>query len=348
MYDDYSFCEIRVSDKPGIKELNAFLAAEGIKPDANLDYTVGLYDEDRNLMATGSCFANTLRCLAVDTSRQGEGLLSKVLTHLIDYQMERGISHLFLYTKTDKAFFFADLGFTEIARVDGLVSFMENRRDGFSSYLRELSKQKRGGGAAALVMNCNPFTLGHRCLVEKAAADNETAHLFVVSEDASFFPFKDRYELVRQGCADLKNVVLHETGSYIISNAVFPSYFLEDEESAIKAQAKLDVALFKKIAAALGVVTRYVGEEPFSKVTRIYNEIMAAELPQAGIDCAVIPRKEMYGEPISASRVRRLLREERLPEVRPLVPGTTFDYLLSPAGRQVIKKLKEAEAVTHY
>lgn len=347
MYD-YYISEIRPSDRQATEEMHALLAAEGIRPDANLDYTVGLYDDNGVLAATGSCYANTLRCLAVSGGRQGEGLLAKILTHLIDYQMRRGNSHLFVYTKTDKAFFFTDLGFTEIARVDGLVSFMENRRDGFASYLKRLAEQRREGRAAALVMNCNPFTLGHRWLAEKAAAENDTVHLFVVSEDRSFFPFKDRYELVRKGCADLKNIVLHETGSYMISSAVFPSYFLEDDQTVIRAQAKLDVTLFKKIAAALGVSARYVGEEPFSKVTRIYNEIMSEELPLAGIACVIIPRKEESGEPISASRVRALLREDNLEAVRAKVPETTFDYLTSPAGREVIEKLKAAASVTHY
>lgn len=347
MYD-YRIHEILFSDKRARRELEALLTSEKIKLDANLDYTIGLYDENEDLVATGSCFANTLRCLAVDSSHQGEGIMSKVLTHLIDYQMQRGISHLFLYTRIDKSPLFADLGFTEIARAGELVSFMENRRDGFSSYLKELSGTKKDESSAALVMNCNPFTLGHRWLIEKTATENSTAHIFVVSEDASFFPFKDRYELVKAGCADLKNVILHKTGSYMISSAVFPSYFFEDDSSVIKAQAKLDVTLFSKIAWTLGIKARYVGEEPYSKVTRIYNEIMSELLPLAGIRCVIIPRKEMDGEPISASQVRRLLREDRLTEAGALVPATTYDYLRSSAGQEIIKKLKEVQTVTHY
>lgn len=346
MYD-YYFSEIRASDKYATQELLALLAAEGIRLDANLDYTVGMYDSNDKLTATGSCFANTLRCMAVDKSSQGEGLLCKVLTYLIDYEMQQGNSHLFVYTKTDKSVFFADLGFTEIARVDGLVSFMENRKNGFSRYLKELAERNRGE-SAAVVVNCNPFTLGHRWLIEKAAAENEILHVFVVSEDMSFFPFNDRLELVKKGCADLNNVVIHETGSYMISSAVFPSYFLEDDSSIIEAQAELDIALFQKIASALDIKARYVGEEPFSKVTKIYNEIMEKKLPQFGVKCVIIPRKEMDGVPISASHVRMLLREDRLEEARELLPASTFEYLLSPAGQLVIKKLKEAQTVKHY
>ena len=75
--------------------------------------------------------------------------------------------HLFLYTKVKSSKFFGDLGFYEIARVEDTLVFMENRRDGFGAYLRDLEKTRTGGKSAALVMNANPFTLGHQYLVEK-------------------------------------------------------------------------------------------------------------------------------------------------------------------------------------
>lgn len=55
---------------------------------------------------------------------------------------------------------------------------MENKRTGFSGYLNTLEKQKEEAPRmAALVMNANPFTLGHQYLVEKAAAENDLLHL---------------------------------------------------------------------------------------------------------------------------------------------------------------------------
>lgn len=347
MYD-YSLSEIRPSDRRGMAELDALLKREGIRRDAHLDYTVGLYDYDGNLVATGSCWANTLRCLAVDSAHQGEGLLNRVATHLVTFQLQRGNAHLFLYTKSGTAAFFADIGFHEIANVDGLVVFMENRRDGFSSFLENLATTRRAGRSAALVMNCNPFTCGHRALVERAAAENDAAHLFVVSEDASFFPFADRYELIRAGVADLANVVLHRTESYLVSQAVFPSYFLREERDVIGAQARLDAALFVRIAESLGVTRRYVGEEPFSEVTNIYNEIMREKLPEAGIELVVVPRKEAGDVPISASRVRQLIHDGHMDEVRALVPQTTFDYFATDAGRETVRRIREADAVVHY
>ncbi|MDR1649845.1 MAG: [citrate (pro-3S)-lyase] ligase [Synergistaceae bacterium] len=344
----YSMSEIRFADKRALTELDELLRGEKIKRDPNLDYIVGLYDGDDRLAATGACFANTLRCLAVSDAHRGEGLLNRVVSHLIERQSQRGNVHLFLYTKADKARFFMDLGFYEIARTSDETIFMENQKKGFSSFLEELAADRKNGNSAALVMNCNPFTLGHRYLVERAAAQNDAVHLFVVSEDVSFFPFTERYAMIGAGCSDLRSVVLHETRSYMISNAVFPSYFLKDEEAAIKAQARLDLILFAKIAHALGVTRRYVGEEPFSRVTRVYNETMRDELPGAGLECVVVPRKAVEGQPISASQVRQMLHDGRLDAVRSLVPQSTFDYLQTGAGQRTVERLRAALSVRHY
>ena len=84
--------------------------------------------------------------------------------------------------------------------------------------------------------------------------------------------------------------------------------------------------MFGKIAHVLGITVRYVGEEPFSQVTRLYNQILTQELPKLGIACRVIPRLEVEGEPVSASRVRSLLQQGDLKQVRELVPNSTFSF----------------------
>lgn len=197
---DYYISQIAHTDKTAIQNVTALLQAEGIRLDANLDYTCGMYDEEMNIIATGSCFSNTLRCLAVSSDHQGEGLMNQIISHLIEVQFERGNTHLFLYTKCSSAKFFGDLGFYEIARIDGQIVFMENRRTGFKNYLKKLENPQSAFATdrkiAALVMNANPFTLGHQYLVEKAARENDLLHLFIVSEDTSLVPFKTRKQLV--------------------------------------------------------------------------------------------------------------------------------------------------------
>jgi len=344
----YSISKVSPDDTRALGQVDALLRQEGIRRDGNLDYIAALYDEDYRVIATGSCFGNTLRCFAVSHAHQGEGLLNQVITHLIEVQYARGNLRLFLYTKIGSAKFFGDLGFYEIARVDGTLVFMENRRDGFNHYLKRLEKTRAEGKSAALVMNANPFTLGHQYLAETAAAACDTLHLFIVSEDKSLVPFAVRKELVRAGTAHLKNVVLHDSGPYIISSATFPSYFLKDEAAVIEGHARLDLEIFKKIAAALNVSARFVGEEPTSQVTGLYNQIMAEELPKAGIECRVIPRKESSGQIISASTVRRALQEGDMETFRRLVPPTTAAWFESPEAAPVLARIRDAENVVHY
>ncbi len=336
---------------PGNKRDNAqvdrLLAEEGIRRDDNLDYTCGLFDESWNLVATGSCFHNTLRCLAVSHTRQGEGLLNKVIGHLLDVQMQRGNTHLFLYTKPAAARFLADLGFFEIGRVPGKLVFMENRRGGFRRYCEGLER-KDGDRIAGIVMNANPFTLGHRHLVERAAKENDVVHLFVLSEEAGPIPFGVRKRLVKEGVADMKNVIVHDSGPYIISSATFPSYFLKEGDTVIRTQAELDLQIFGKIAAHLGIRRRYVGQERSSHVTALYNEIMLEKLPGLGVECIEIPRLESDGRVISASTVRQAIHDGRLEEIRDFLPATTYTFFAGEAGRAVCDAICREENVIHY
>lgn len=354
---DYYISQIYPSDKRANDEVDALLISEGIRRDANLDYTCGMYDDEMHIIATGSCFGNTLRCFAVSHEHQGEGLMNSIVSHLIEFQFSRGNTHLFLYTKCNSAKFFGDLGFYEIARIDGQIVFMENRKTGFQNYLRTFAKDALPEGLtaetptrkiAALVMNANPFTLGHQYLIEKVAAENDLLHLFIVSEDASLVPFKIRKQLVMKGTAHLKNICYHDSGPYIISNATFPSYFQKDENAVIESHAMLDLTVFTQIAKVLGITRRYVGEEPTSLVTGIYNRIMSEKLPEQGIECIVVPRKTCEDTPISASNVRLALQNGDYDTLSKLVPQTTLDYFKSPEAIPVIERIRQQENVIHY
>ena len=125
---EYGISQIYPTDRYSNDQIDKLLLAEGIRRDGNLDYTCGMYNDDMNIIATGSCFGNTLRCMAVSSAHQGEGLMNAIVSHLISYQYSRGNMHLFLYTKCDSAKFFGDLGFHEIVRIEGRIVFMENRR----------------------------------------------------------------------------------------------------------------------------------------------------------------------------------------------------------------------------
>ncbi len=374
---DYYISQISHTDKTAIQGVTALLNAEGIRLDANLDYTCGMYDDEMNIIATGSCFGNTLRCLAVSSEHQGEGLMNQIISHLIEVQFERGNTHLFLYTKCSSAKFFGDLGFYEIARIDEQIVFMENRRTGFKNYLKKLeessalqlqtlTKDTSANTAtlqsdnalpdtstadrkiAALVMNANPFTLGHQYLVEKAARENDLLHLFIVSEDASLVPFKVRKQLVMEGTAHLDNICYHDSGPYIISNATFPSYFQKDENAVIESHAMLDLTVFTEIAQTLGINRRYVGEEPTSLVTGIYNNIMSEKLPENGIECIIVPRKTDGKKAISASTVRQAIKDNDVDTLKKLVPESTLRYFESKEAKEVIERIRNSGNVIHY
>ena len=342
-----SLSEISPRDTRTQAQMDALLEQEGIRRDRNLDYSCGVFD-DGELIACGSSFHNTLRCLAVSSDHRGEGLMNQVVSHLLERQVNLGNSHVFLYTKVKNDRIFKDLGFYEIARVDGSLVFLENRRDGFARYLRSLEKTKREGTCAAVVMNANPFTLGHRYLIETAARENDFVHLFLLSEEAGPIPFAVRKRLVQAGVADLTNVIFHESGPYIISSATFPSYFLQDEDEAILAHARLDLAVFEKIAAALNLSARYVGEEKSSHVTALYNRTMAELLPRMGLSFREIPRLQADGEIVSASTVRQAIHDGRLEDYRQLLPETTYAYFMSEEAAPVVAAIRAMPDPRHY
>ena len=182
----------------------------------------------------------------------------------------------------------------------------------------------------------------------RAAKENERVVLFVLSEDRSLVPYSDRMAMVKAACAKYGNVSVVSSGSYMISSATFPSYFLKDADVVTRTHAELDATLFTRIAAALNLTRRYVGEEPFSHTTSLYNEALAAVLPKAGVELVVIPRAQAQGEAISASHVRQLIHDGHIEAIRPLVPETTYAYLTGDAGQTVLQRIQAAADVIHH
>lgn len=339
---DYGLQERRIflDDIGERRKVELFLNNEGIELDKNLDYTVGIYDS-KQLVATGSFFKNTLRCLAVSSEYQGLGVTNTVVSHLMNEQYYRGYTDIFLYTKCNTAKFFDNTGFYEVVRIEDAVVLMENKSKGILEYAQKLSQKRVDANrVASIVVNANPFTLGHQYLIEKVASENDVVHVFVVSEDASIVPFSVRYNLVKKGTSHLNNIVLHKAGNYIISSATFPSYFIKDGKAVVNTHAKLDLEIFKSyIVPALGINRRYVGEEPYCETTKKYNEIMKQTLEKEGIECRIIPRLQQEGKAISASRVRAYIKEGRIDQIQDLVPSSTYEYFKSREAEELIEKI---------
>lgn len=301
-----------------------FLKRTGLEPDENTEQTVLVWDAD-DLIATGSRQENLLKCLAVDPSRQGEGLLATVLTALRQEAFRQGHRHLFLYTKPVNEFLFSSMFFYSVAKT-GKVLLMEDRKNGIGEFLSSLPAAPAAGTVGAAVMNCNPFTKGHRYLIETASKECDHVYVFVLSEDKSHFSAHDRMEMVKLGTADLPNVTVLPTGPYLISSTTFPTYFLKGREQAGQVQCQLDIEIFcKHFVPRFGINRRYVGTEPLSPMTNLYNRALREYLPARGIELREIPRLETAGTPVSASAVRASLSDPDT--LAALLPETTLTYL---------------------
>ena len=206
-----------------------------------------------------------------------------------------------------------------------------------TSYLNTTTPQHltttppRGG---VVVMNCNPFTLGHRYLIEQAAKQVERLYVMVVREDCSLFAYTERKAMVEQGVADIKNVSVIDGSDYAISRATFPTYFLKRLDDAADTQMLLDLDLFRRhIAPALGATVRFVGTEPTDQLTRRYNQLMHEALK----DVRETDRMEKDGYAVSASRVRKAMEQGDMNTIRQLVPPTTLPYIIAHLATQALQ-----------
>ena len=185
-----------------------------------------------------------------------------------------------------------------------------------------------------VVMNCNPFTLGHRYLIEQAAKQVERLYVMVVREDCSLFAYTERKAMVEQGVADIENVNVIDGSDYAISRATFPTYFLKRLDDAADTQMLLDLDLFRRhIAPALGATVRFVGTEPTDQLTRRYNQLMHDALK----DVRETDRLEKDGYAVSASRVRKAMEEGDMNTIRQLVPPTTLPYIIAHLATQALQ-----------
>ena len=185
-----------------------------------------------------------------------------------------------------------------------------------------------------VVMNCNPFTLGHRYLIEQAAKQVKRLYVMVVREDCSLFAYTERKAMVEQGVADIENVTVIDGSDYAISRATFPTYFLKRLDDAADTQMLLDLDLFRRhIAPALGATVRFVGTEPTDQLTRRYNQLMHEALK----DVREIDRLAKDGNAVSASRVRKAMEQGDMNTIRQLVPTTTLPYIIAHLATQALQ-----------
>lgn len=353
------------------QRIEAFLKRNGLRFD-DMHYYAAITDDDGEMIAGGGLKGNVIKCVAVDDAHKGEAIANTLISHLIAHANEEGHSNVMLFTKPKNRQLFESLSFRLLAEAPEAV-LMETGIGGINNMVEQLKKIKEEGEVCkennkeckeeektnlnittpqhlnpstpqplttttprrgVVVMNCNPFTLGHRYLIEQAAKQVERLFVMVVREDCSLFAYAERKAMVEQGVAHLKNVTVIDGSEYAISQATFPTYFLKRLDDAADTQMLLDLDLFRRhIAPALGATVRFVGTEPTDRLTRRYNQLMHEVLA----DVREIVRLEKKGNAVSASRVRKAMEQGDMSTIRQLVPPTTLPYIIAHLATQALQ-----------
>lgn len=353
------------------QRIEAFLKRNGLRFD-DMHYYAAITDDDGEMIAGGGLKGNVIKCVAVDDAHKGEAIANTLISHLIAHANEEGHSNVMLFTKPKNRQLFESLSFRLLAEAPEAV-LMETGIGGINNMVEQLKKIKEEGEVCkennqecrkeektnlnittpqhlnpstpqplttttplrgVVVMNCNPFTLGHRYLIEQTAKQVERLFVMVVREDCSLFSYAERKAMVEQGVAHLKNVTVIDGSEYAISQATFPTYFLKRLDDAADTQMLLDLDLFRRhIAPALGATVRFVGTEPTDRLTRRYNQLMHEVLA----DVREIVRLEKKGNAVSASRVRKAMEQGDMSTIRQLVPPTTLPYIIAHLATQALQ-----------
>lgn len=334
------------------RQIEMFLQTNGLRYD-DVDYYAAIVDESSDeMIAGGGLKGSVIKCVAVADGHKGEAVANVIVSHLIAKANAEGCQCVKLYTKPDNRQLFESLSFRLIAESPNAI-LMETGVGGIEKYSEELrvkseelsvkseelrvkSEELKNDESVVsnarkpigvIVMNANPFTLGHRFLVEQSSELVERLYVVVVREDCSMFSYNERKAMVSQGVRDIGNVVVVDGSDYAVSAATFPTYFLKQLSDATDTQIILDLDLYRRrIAPALGATIRFFGSEPTDSLTRRYNELMHQQLGEEHVH--EIQRKQQEGSAISASRVRKAMMEGCLWDAIQLVPPTTIPYII--------------------
>ncbi len=320
-----------------IAEARSLIESQDLRFEEDFHDLIGVYDPD-GLAAVAARSGYVLKMFAIRPDAQGGELLGLLIDELVRLGAAAGEEALLVYTKPEHASSFERFNFSVL--VASRAAVLLEYGDGLARYLDSYAALRSPGRNGAIVVNGNPFTLGHLHLARSAAQRVERLHIFVVREDRSAFPFVARERLIREATAEIPNIVVLETSRYAISAATFPSYFLREIGERVRVQMEIDLRLFAtRIAPPFGVRVRFAGEEPYCQTTAAYNQAMREVLPDLGVEFVEIPRAAVEGRFISATRVRELLAEGDLDAIAPLVPEPTWAYLRSEEGAAIARRL---------
>ena len=315
------------SGRPASQEARDLIAAQGLNFEDDFDDFAELYDGGR-LVACGARAGYVLKMVTIEPAAQGSDALGRLMTELVGLAYQAGHETVFVFTRSWNVASFRALNFRLLVS-DGPMTLLEHG-PGLEDYFAEHTAILAPGNNGAVVVNGNPFTLGHLHLVEWAARHVDRLYLFVVSEERSTFPFATRFRLAQAATQHIPNVAVLETSRYSVSAGTFPSYFSRQLHDSTESQMRIDLLLFaERIAPHFGIRSRFAGQEPLCETTAAYNRMMADILEAHAIHWVEIPRLQIGGRTVSASLVRKAWAEGELDHLQQLVPPTTFSHLLA-------------------
>ena len=294
--------------------------------------------ENEKIIACGCREKNVLKCFAVDENYRGENLFDKIISSLLTECYNENLKTIFVFTKLKNIKFFESYNFVVLA--SGMTSTLMYKSD--ESIIQVLEKtmgehtvQKNfltDKKIGAVVINANPFTLGHKFLITAAAKEVDLLFVFVVEENKSFFSFAERFFLVQKNSSELLNVHILPSTKFLISAATFPSYFLKEKKLISSEHALIDARIFGKyFVPQFHIATRFLGDEPIDESTRFYNKILSEELPKYHCSVKIFSRLKNSEIVISASLVRKYFLEKNFEKIKPLVSNITIDFLKQKA-----------------
>ncbi len=335
MFGDYEIRQIPLSLKFERKRTEEFLKNNGLRLE-DVNYYAGVFNCDDEMLAGGGLQGNVLKCIAVSDRLRDTGMGSKLISHLVS-MATAGNSTVRCFTKPSNREIFESLGFRTIAKAPQAI-LMEMGSPGITGYISYLESLRREGRNGAIVMNGNPFSKGHRYLIEQASRQVDNLYVIMVGEDRSLFTADERLAMATEGCRDLSNVTVCYGSTYAISSLTFPTYFIKEVSDAAPTQITLDLDIFAShIAPALGISVRFVGSEPTDKLTCLYNKLMHEQLPAGGIQTIEIERIVLKGDIVSASKVREYLADSNLAGVLDMVPSSTVPYIIGQAATAALR-----------
>lgn len=332
--------ELNKNNPLEIEEITIFLKKFDVDYD-NPDVTYVIRDNGQ-IIATGSAQGNILKYFFARCDYEGQGAISIIYDSLLNYIIEQGYTSYFIFTIPNNKNIFESMGLKAVHSTEDVLLL----EGGFYNYHKWVQGIKdiigvKGGKRGAIIVNCNPMTLGHKYLMEKALEEVDELLIFVVEEDLSIFPFEDRYNILVNEFKDNKKVKVLKGGPYIISRGTFPTYFIKQKDKMLEIYTELDAKIFaEKISKDLSIDIRFLGSEPKDVVTNQYNNSLKEILEKNGVNVRIITRVESEGHPISASYVRLLLKEDKYDKAYELLPNSTIEFLKSEKGQKIIKKIK--------